>query len=472
MAGSTRTSSDGSPHRPAGQTAVPDDGRLRHALTELGRAAREFGVVPLAVILAFAALAALCIVGDQSHAAPLDGLRNALGHVIGGQASSTTLQAIATGLVTVTSITFSVLLLAVQQTASSLSPVVFDQFLRRRGNQVLLGFFIGLALFAYLVLAATQDDTPPIIGAFVATVLTVVAMVFLLALIYTTVDQMRPSNVIRQIHDRVLAARGRERALLGATRRSEESPHDVQAVYRSTTTGYLTAIDLDRIADAVAELPSAEIVLHLALGEHVHYDQVLATVRDDDPDRARRISDVVRSALTIGRQRDMDHDASTGLDQLANIAWTSGSTAKQNPEIAREALFALQDLAARWTAGDADREFGRNRTDRPALPVVYPDRLEDRLYEVLYSLGVAAHESQQHMQAARLLDLYRMLLRRTGGERQQHIREQLALLEPLVREIPDSPRLRSARAELSHDRHEASHRSVIAAGQSEPRART
>lgn len=44
----------------------------------------------------------------------------------------------ATGLVTVTSITFSLLLLAVQQTASSLSPVVFDQFVRRRSNQIYL----------------------------------------------------------------------------------------------------------------------------------------------------------------------------------------------------------------------------------------------------------------------------------------------------------------------------------------------
>lgn len=68
--------------------------------------------------------------------------------------SATALQAIATGVVTVASISLSVLLLAVQQTTSSLSPVVLDQFIRRRGNQAFLGFFIGLALFAYVVMAA------------------------------------------------------------------------------------------------------------------------------------------------------------------------------------------------------------------------------------------------------------------------------------------------------------------------------
>ena len=68
------------------------------------------------------------------------------------------------------------LLLAVQQTASNLSPVVFDQFLRRKANQAFVGFFIGLVLFSYVVMAAVKDPTPPILGAAFATVLTVVAL--------------------------------------------------------------------------------------------------------------------------------------------------------------------------------------------------------------------------------------------------------------------------------------------------------
>src|SRR5690349_13545635 len=140
------------------------------------RALQEYALVPVLVVVAMAALAAISIVGDQSQAAPLTSLRHLLGHYIGKDAASTTLQAVATGLVTVTSITFSVLLLAVQQTASSLSPVVFDQFVRRRANQVYLGFFVGLALYAYIVMAGVQNGTAPIIGAFLATVLTVGAL--------------------------------------------------------------------------------------------------------------------------------------------------------------------------------------------------------------------------------------------------------------------------------------------------------
>jgi len=73
----------------------------------------------------------------------------------------------AQSLVTITSITFSVLLLAVQQTASSLTPVVFDQFLRRTANQVYFGFFIGFTTFCFVVLGLSRSDPAPVYGAVV-----------------------------------------------------------------------------------------------------------------------------------------------------------------------------------------------------------------------------------------------------------------------------------------------------------------
>ena len=118
------------------------------------------------VVAGFAVLTVVSLLGDQVQGtAALDGLRGAVGRVIGPDSATTTLQAVATSMVTITSITFSVLLLAVQQTASTLSPVVFDQFIRRKGNQAFLGFFVGLTIFAFVTSAAVQGSTPPLIGA-------------------------------------------------------------------------------------------------------------------------------------------------------------------------------------------------------------------------------------------------------------------------------------------------------------------
>lgn len=433
----------------------------RQALQFLARAWREFALVPTLVVGCFAVLAVLTVVADQAHGSTLRGLRDAVGTVIGEQAASTTLQAIATGLVTVTSITFSVLLLAVQQTASSLSPVVFDQFVRRRSNQVFLGFFVGLAVYSYVAMAAVQDGMPPILGAAMATVLTVVAMLFLLVLIYLTIDQMQASSVIRLIHERTLLARGREGELVRRTRRSERSNDPVSATYYAETSGYVNGVDLDRLAEVLEEVPDSEIRLLVTIGQYVAHGDAVATVRDDDEEVARRLAGEVREAILIAGRRDLDYDAKTGIDELANIAWTNGSTARQNPVVAGQALDALRDLILRWL----DEDPAGERSEQDALAVVYPDNDLERLLDVLYSVLVAAHESHQTGTAAAVVGAYASIVERPGAEAvRSRLLADLERAERLVAELPPSLELERSRERLAAATGGASRRAALAVG--------
>jgi uncharacterized membrane protein len=431
-------------------TIAPAD--VRHGrLRRWGRSFRELAGVPVLVVVAFACLAALSIIADQTQkVAWLDDARTVAGHIVGKQAATAALQAIAGGLVTVTSITFSVLLLAVQQTASNLSPVVFDQFIRRRSNQMFLGFFVGLALFSYVVMAAVKDQTPPILGATIATLLTVVALVILLVLVFSTVGQMRPTSVIRAIHDRALTAREEEAALLRATRRESISPHEVAAVYRARVTGYVTHVDLGLLTDALEGADDAEICLAVTLGDHVTYGDTLATVLDGDLDRAESLARKVATALSVSPQRDLAHDPTTGIDELSNIAWTSGSSSKQNPEVASEALFALEDLAARWFAEDAASDSAGDTVadttpDRRTVGVVYQDTDRDRLLDVLHSMLVVAHESHQTLFAAAVVGVYDALIHRVDAATRDRLCRDLMDAGALLDTIPASPALDRAR---------------------------
>lgn len=406
------------------------------------RAVREFALVPSLVVLGFLVLAIVSVVADEQHLPVLDGVRRATAHVIGDQAATTALQAIATGLLTVTSITFSVLLLAAQQTASNLSPVVFDQFVRRRINQVLLGFFVGLCLFSYVVMAA-HTKTPPVVGAAIAVLLTVVAMMLLLVLVYVTIDQMRPANVLRQIHHQTLQARRLQTDLRRRTLREPTGRGRVTATYRSSATGYVTGIDLDLLAKALERAPRAEIQLCVSLGRAVTYGDVLAVARDDDEDTARSLADEVRPAILLDRWRDISRDATTGVGEITNIAWTSGSTAKHSPQVARQGLDILKDLAARRL----------DEHERPAPPddrlnVVYPDTYLDQLLDSIYSLLVAAHESHQHLTAAGVLDAYRLLLPQTTGATRRRVLADIAMGNDLLEQMPPSSMLDGAREAL------------------------
>ena len=406
------------------------------------RAVREFALVPSVVVLGFLALAIVSVIADEQHLPVLDGVRRATAQVIGDQAATTALQAIATGLLTVTSITFSVLLLAAQQTASNLSPVVFDQFVRRRINQVLLGFFVGLCLFSYVVMAA-HTKTPPVVGAAIAVLLTVVAMMLLLVLVYVTIDQMRPANVLRQIHHQTVQARHLQADLRRRTLREPTGRGRVTATYRSSATGYVTGIDLERLARALERAPRAEIQLCVSLGRAVTYGDVLAVARDDDEETARSLADEVRPAILLDRWRDISRDATTGVGEITNIAWTSGSTAKHSPQVARQGLDILKDLTAR-------RLDEEEKPARPAdlVNVVYPDTYLDQLWDSIFSMLVVANESHQDLTAAGVLDTYRVLLPQTTGATRRRVLADIALGHDLLEGMPRSSMLDAARDAL------------------------
>jgi uncharacterized membrane protein len=407
------------------------------------RAFREFAMVPSIVVACFLVLAVISVLADETHVPVLDAVRSAVNNVIGGKTASPALQAISTGLLTVTSITFSVLLLAAQQTASNLSPVVFDQFVRRRINQVLLGFFVGLCLFAYLVTAA-QTGTPPVVGAAIATLLTVVAMVLLLVLIYVTIDQMRPANVLRQIHRQTLNARSLQAELRRCTLREPRGHGKVTARYRADQTGYVTGIDLEALARALKRAPRAEIRLNLTLGQAVTYGDVIATAHDDDEGTARSLADDVRAAIFLDQWRDISRDATTGVSEISNIAWTSGSTAKQSPQVARQGLDILKDLIAR----SFDEDDGEGTDGAEPLSVVYPDTYCVELLDAVYAQLVVAHESHQHLAAARVLDVYRSLLPDAPAAVRERIVADLERGNVLLDEIPGSALLDGSRRAL------------------------
>jgi len=121
----------------------------RQTLETVRRAFVEFLTIPTLVIGGFLLLSVVMFFIDGSYTAyGPDAQRGWGGLFTDAQAARDFLGVIAGSIITVTSITLSLLLIAVQQGAASLTSLVFDQFLRRRTNQLYFGFFIGLALYS------------------------------------------------------------------------------------------------------------------------------------------------------------------------------------------------------------------------------------------------------------------------------------------------------------------------------------
>lgn len=386
------------------------------------------------VIAAFLLLAAGTTVLDRAEGLWVGPLRAAMrSHVFAdAQSTAALLGVIAGGLVTITSITFSLVLLAVQQAASSLTFQVVDQFLRRRLNQVTFGFFVGLAIYALAVLATVAEPFNPVYGATTALLLSGVALYLLLLLLYTTLNQMRPAEIAEAIHDHTLAARQRQLALLRKTRRTPRVSQPDTIWIRGTRRGFVAHVDVDAIAAALPRAPGlAEVTLLVSIGSYVAYGDAIASVTGAVDDR-EAVEDAVHGAVRLERQRNLAFDPAYGVEQLATIAWTSISTSKSDPAPGLLVIHSLRDVLARWAAEGVEEKGSPGGADEPDVAVVYSDDVLPQLMDAFESLAVVSSESMQHQAFAEITRTFATMFDRLPTDLQRRAEELVRRILPAL----------------------------------------
>jgi uncharacterized membrane protein len=371
----------------------------------ISRAFKDFLALPALMVIGFILLAVVVYILDRNSGPALDAVRDVLKHrlITDADATTTLLSTITSAVITVTSITFSLLLLTVQQSAAALTNQVLDQFLHRRSNQAYFGVFVGVSVFALLILATNDTRVTPVFGATMAVILMALSMVMLVMLVYTTLTQMRPERIIEEIHDAALKARRRERLILSRTRRERElttAPTTMNVVADSN--GYLAPLNLDEIGKATSRARGeVEVNLLVCAGDYVCFGDSIAEVAAQNDSDARALVDAVQRALRLERQRDYKIDPGSGVSQLVGLGWTSISTAKSNPWAGLTAIYRLRDLLVRWLQKE-DTEAESSSPSKPAVPVVYRDALLEGIIEGFESLLLVSSESMQHQCSAEI----------------------------------------------------------------------
>lgn len=397
----------------------------------------EFLWLPMLIVAGFLVFTAVMVPVELFTS--MGPFQRALGAYVPQSAISSLLPAIATSLVTAASITFSLLLMTVQQAASRYSQVVFDQFLRRRTNQISIGFFIGLALYC-LSLILFVSSTQAVLSGVVALVLTGVALVLLILLIYAAIDQMRPSSVVWNIQTMAFNARKHQLPLLA---RCRSTPQLVDAAIGTTPVysgqlGYVVDIDAERLAKGLSAVTGEveysavsgemEIELYARLGTHLVVGETVAEIRGGTKRERDHLARSVLEAFTLGRMRDSATDPGYAVDQLGNMAWALGSTGTQDPEGALVAVRGLHGLLVEWGTDDAPAAEDHGGP----LPIVYRDGAVEKVIGSLISELIVSTESAQYHVCAEVLDTFGLILPRLDPEARNFAADSLRGVVPSV----------------------------------------
>ncbi|MFI0351811.1 DUF2254 family protein [Actinomadura sp. 9N407] len=441
---------------PVRPTPATEKGGLVKALRALWafrRALAEFLMMPLLMLAAFTALGAVTVYLDLSTAAPLRRARTALDKLIPSEVAVDLLAQVAPAIVGVASLTFSVLLIAVQQNASLYTPVVFDEFLRRRSNQIHFGFFIGLSLYSFILLASVRPGNHLAFGAVLLFLLTTVALVMLMTLIYGTINQMRPASVLSATWKLTLRSRSRAGGLLAMLREAPLLPPDRAAPVLAPQDGYLVDVRFKRLRRVIGRTGSeVEVVFEHPVGTYLGAGDQVAHVRGEDAQVLPRLASQVAGCLVIDTNRDVRTDPGYAVEQIAGIAWTAYSSSQNSPVIALAAMRVLTDLLERWILGPPPERHG-------TVPVVYPDVILAETIDRLTKIGRLTEESgnaapctEVFLALAQIVPYVRTEYLPLLEDRVWRLLPIVAGLTTLSADIEDAARL-LARALSSRDRH-------------------
>jgi len=347
----------------------------------------------------------------------------------GGAASARDfLGTIATGLLSMTVLAFSITMLVLQLAANQMSPRVMSTFLRDRRNQAILGLFISTYAYNLLTLREVRDDFVPGLTIWVAFLGAMTSIGAFVYYIHHVAQAIRPISVItrvgrdtREAIDRLYPERMAEEPR-GVVADPVPPGAPPTAVYTwKGSSGVLTGIDEERLTDLCTETDCYVSVVPM-IGDFVGEGAIVARAWASDPPD----EDELLSLFGVNRERTLRQDAAFGFRQLVDVATRALSPGTNDPTTAVQVLDELHALLARLAERDIPSSTRVDERGRRCLHLPRPD------WDAYVSLAIdeIRHYGRGSVQVLRRMRfLLEDLLERVSSERATILRIELRALD-------------------------------------------
>jgi uncharacterized membrane protein len=304
-----------------------------------------FLFLPGLIAAAFIALALMVVRIDR-----LGGVHG-VGVGFGGDASAgrAVLSTIATSLITVAGLTFSITIVSLQLVSQQFTPRALRNFLGDRLNQTVAGCFVGIFAYCLLVLRAIRDSSGtsrtfdgfvPAAAVTLAIALGILTLGLLLVFIHHMSRSIQVSTIASKIGRSTLEAVDELYPEAFGTP-SEERPDELvqrwhsrgePVVVNADRPGFVRTVELDGVLES-EDHEGWRIHVTVAPGDFVTPMTTLAEVWA--PATAEQtVVDTVSTLVTVENERDLAQDALYGIRQLTDIAVRALSPSMNDPTTA------------------------------------------------------------------------------------------------------------------------------------------
>lgn len=383
------------------------------------------------------------------------------GLLFGGDADAarSLLGAIASSLITVTALTFSLTVVTLQLASSQFSPRLLRTFTSDQFVQATLALFLATFTYALTVLRAVrsasdsgQAEFVPKFAVTLAFLLAVASVLGLVLFLAHLTAQIRPDTMLRNVH------RDASRTMRAVLPKRDDADGDQQPGPRTPLDamqllahddGFLTWIeqsDLVEVAVDEGALLSLDAYpgSFLVKGTHVGAAWPASGGRFDK-ETAERLAGNVAGCLHTGYERTQSQDVGYGLRQLADVANKALSPGINDPTTAIHALGHISAFLCDLTDHALGPVLLRDEDDRVRVTLQRPD------LAAYVDLGISQPRRYGATDPQVLEKIFQVLLdlsHRAAPEQRPVIRDQLERLRGTVEAQSFDSAERTALAEL------------------------
>jgi uncharacterized membrane protein len=289
----------------------------------------SFWFIPAAIVVCAVLLAVILIAIDTSvNLSFVDDWQLLFG--AGDDGARSLLAAVASSMITVTGVVFSITIVALALTSSQYTSRVLRNFMRDRSNQTVLGVFLGIFAYCLVGLRVIRggDDNSfvPALTVLGGLVLAFVGIAYLIFFIHYISMSIQASSIIASAAGETVAAVDRlfpEALGKDAGDRSSEQlttpPADLTwHGIPSKRTGYIENIDSEALLVFARENKTV-LRMERGIGDFVIEGSPMVSVAKSF-DLTDDVKDELIALYGIGRYRTVEQDAEFGIRQIVDIA--------------------------------------------------------------------------------------------------------------------------------------------------------
>lgn len=276
-------------------------------------------------------------------------------HAANPEGARAILSTIASSMITVAGVTFSMTIVAVAFAASQVGPRLTSNFMRDRANQITLGTFIATFLYCLFILLAlfnankngitqTEGIFIPQISLLVAILLAITSIIVLIYFFHHIPESINMSNVIARIGEEL----NEQMECLFPTNVGNKPPkkpslpknYSQKTSVNATSRGYIRIIDGESLIEN-AKKCDVIVKLEAKYGDFLTENSILFTMYSQD-EVDTSVYKQFTNAFALGYNRNQERDTLFLIEELVEIIARALSPGINDPFTAMTCLDWLQ----------------------------------------------------------------------------------------------------------------------------------